>query len=81
MREKISAEDDFWKWSNMFHSAEGDMISAIKKLLTLEGFDFEEIRGVFTVHLYRECKYDEKQNPTSQAHATCDGNPSVSVRS
>ena len=81
MIDKISSETDFWKWSNMFHSAEGDMISAIKKLLTLEGFDFEEIRGIFIVHLYRECKYDEKQNPTSQKTSFYVGNPSVSVRS
>ena len=58
---KISAETDYSQWIDLFHSAEGDMITAILKLLKLQGMDFEEIRGIFTVHLYRQCKFQKEK--------------------
>ena len=53
---KISSETDFDTWNSLWTSAQGDMIAAIKKLRRLEGFDFEQILGVFSIHLYKEYK-------------------------
>jgi len=39
---------------------ESNIITAIKQLRRLEGFDYEEIPGVFSIHLYREFKFKEK---------------------
>lgn len=56
MSEIINPEKDFMKWHSLHTAAEGNMITAIKQLRRLKGFDYEQILGVFSIHLYKEFK-------------------------
>jgi len=60
MSETIRYDKDPDKWQSLHMAAEGNIITAIKQLRRLEGFDYEEIPGVFSIHLYREFKFKEK---------------------
>lgn len=52
--ESISYDRDPFKYISLRDAAESNMIVAIKQLRRLHGFNFDEILGVFSVHLYRE---------------------------
>ncbi len=56
MSEKIQFDEEPMKWTSLHSAAEGNIITAIKQLKRLEGFDFEQILGVFSLHLYKEFK-------------------------
>jgi len=60
MSETIRYDKDPDKWQSLHTAAESNIITAIKQLRRLEGFDYEEIPGVFSIHLYREFKFKEK---------------------
>lgn len=61
MCETIRYEKDPNKWHSLRTAAEGHIITAIKQLRRLEGFDYEEILGTFSIHLYNEFKNKEKR--------------------
>lgn len=54
MSEKIQFDEEPMKWTSLRSAAEGNIITAIKQLKRLKGFDFEQILGVFSIHLYKE---------------------------
>jgi len=60
MSETIRYDKDPDKWQSLHTAAESNIITAIKQLRRLEGFDYEEILGVFSVHLYKEFKHKGK---------------------
>ena len=59
MSETIRYDKDPDKWHSLHMAAEGNIITAIKQLKRI-GCTYEEILGVFSIHLYKEFKDKEK---------------------